>query len=165
MSIFSFFKKVNGQVVDAVAALVPAPMVGEIGVVAHTFAAAFAYDAKQLGAAGKQLASDDVLAAWTAIKTTAASAAADPALQKDLFAGNVSAIVADLSTDAAKSLVPALKVIGKNTLTTFSSLALTMVKTGAVQALAAASANPTSQPASSPAASPSASGTASTPSK
>src|ERR1700739_1498382 len=119
MGVFSFFKKVNAKVIDTVAALVPAPMAAEIGVAAHTFAAAFAYDAKQLGAEAKQLASDDVLAAWTAIKTTAAQAAADPALQKDLFAGNVSAIVADLSTDAAKSLVPALKVIGKNTLTTF----------------------------------------------
>ena len=98
MSIFSFFKKVNAQVIDAVAALVPAPMQAEMGAVAHTFAAAFAYDAKQLGAEAKQLASDDVLAAWTAIKTTAASATADPALQKDLFAGNVSAIVTDLST-------------------------------------------------------------------
>ena len=165
MSIFSFFKGVNAKVIDTVAAIVPAPMATEMGAVAHTFAAAFVYDAGQLGVEAKQVASQDILAAWTAIKLAAANAAADPALQKDLFAGNVSAVVSDLSSDGAKSVVPALKTIGKSTLTTFTSLALTMVKTGAVQALAAASANPTSQPASSPAASPSASTTASTPSK
>ena len=165
MSIFSFFKKVNAQMVDAVATLVPAPLAAEMGTVAHTLAAAVKHDSQTLLAAGKQLAADDIEAIWTAIKTTAASAATDPTLQKELFAGNVSAIVTDLSSDAAKSLVPALKVVGKNTLSTFSSLALTMVKAGAVQVMAAASANPTSQPASSAVASSPASGTASAQSK
>lgn len=119
-------------------ALIPVQMKSDLGGFASTAIAAIKHDAAGLGADVGALAKEDFAAIWAAIRTTASNVVSDPVLATDLFTGQVSAAVAELGTDAAKSLVPALKVVGKNTLTTLTSMAVTTAKAAASQVVAAA---------------------------
>ena len=125
-------KGIWSTIVTDVEALIPVELKSELGgLLGTSFVASIIYDAKQLGASVESLAQADFASIYSAVKATAASVMTDPVLDQELFSGQIGAAVTELMTDAAKSLVPALEVIGKTTLTSLTTIVMELLITGA----------------------------------
>ncbi len=137
MSLLTDIEGAFTKVKDKVEAILPAPWVTMFGQSAHTFAAAFLHDFEEAVKAGftefKTLTAPMLDVMMKAIETEAQTIAPQILSGKLSLSDAATAAVKSLGTEAATTLVPALKVAGEATLTTvFRTLA-----TSAVAALAA----------------------------
>jgi len=141
-TVFSPFEKV----VSAVEALVPQDLITKYGAYAHTIVANIAYDAKVALKAGvleaETLSKPLIASVVAAIEAEAESLAPQVLSGKLSFASAIAAAVGNLKSVAVASVIPGLKVVGEETLTT-------ILRTAGATAIATLAANPTVPVASS----------------
>jgi len=141
MSLISW---IRSEVTGAYDKLEPADMRAELGTLAHGFAANVVYDAKKFGISMEQVTAGAMSELWTAVKSATATALSDPKFVNDTMQGKLSSAIAVLTSDAAQSLAPSLKLVGQDTVTNMVHAAASMVVSGVLG-------NPTSPPVKSPA--------------
>jgi hypothetical protein len=146
MSLFSHALSPFERVVHAVDALVPSALAQKYGQYAHVMVANIVHDAETVAKAGvaeaKQL-SAALIASVTATIESEAETLAKQVLSGQLsFSDAVAVATKNLKSEAVLAIIPGLKVVGQETLTT-------MLRVAGSTAIATLAANPISPPASS----------------